>query len=218
MNKLPVLALVLFALPLAAFGQTEGDCSTAISAPMHSGASLTIDSVSLGMEVVHADPEQAQNSDLNTIHVSCTQSDNPGRVHIKLSGNADQMRLNVSGSTTHNGNMQLRVEVPQHTNLRIHMMAGQITITEIDGDKDCDLSFGQIEITNKHKWDYRAVDTSVDIGQVNASPYNTEMGGFFRHFRATFPGGDYALHAQVGTGQIDLNGPRQRGKHGATED
>lgn len=209
---------MLFTLPLAAFCQTEGDCSTALSAPLHSGASLTIDSVSLGMQIVHADPGQAQNSAPDILRVSCTRSDHSGRVSIKLSGTADQMRLHVTGSTARNSNIQLRVEVPQHTNLRVHMMAGQITITEIDGDKDCDLSFGQIEITNKHKWDYRAVGASVDIGQVNASPYNTEMGGFFRHFRATFPSGDYALHAQVGTGQIDLKGPRQRGKHGATED
>jgi hypothetical protein len=218
MTKLAVVTLVLFALPLAALCQSEGDCSTGLRAPMHSGASLTIDSVSLGMEIVRTEQAEAKNSDPNSVRVSCTRSNDRTRVHMKLSGNADQMRLNVSGSTTHNGNLQLRVEVPVHTNLRIRMMAGQITITEIDGDKDCDLSFGQIDITNRHIWNYRAVDASVDIGEVNASEFNTEMGGFFRHFHASSASGEYALHAHVGTGQIDLEGPKYHGKQGTTAD
>lgn len=220
MKKSAVVALVLFALPVTALCQTTGDCSTVLSAPLHSGASLTIDSVSLGLKIVRADQGEIKNSDPNTVRVSCTnnRSDDSGRVYMKLSGNADRMQLNVSGSTTHNGNLQLRIEVPEHTNLRVRMMAGQITITEIDGDKDCELTFGQIEITNKHKWNYRSVDASVDIGQVNASAYDTQMGGFFRHFRANSGSGEYVLHAQVGTGQIDLEGPKQHGKHATAED
>jgi hypothetical protein len=104
------------------------------------------------------------------------------------------------------GNLKIRVEVPRKTNLGVQMPAGQVTVDEIVGDKDIELHAGQISISSTHAWDYRDVNASVDIGEVNAQVYGAEKGGFFRVFRKENPGGEYRLHAHIMTGQIELLG------------
>jgi hypothetical protein len=48
------------------------------------------------------------------------------------------------------------------------------------------------------------VDASVDIGDVNASAFGVDKGGFFRSFSRTTAEGEYRLRAHVLTGEIDL--------------
>ncbi len=210
---------LLLALPLTGQCQTEGDCDATLSAALRSGGSLTIDSVSLGMEIIRAD--NAGMAAPQTVRVGCSSrhAETARHVSMKLSGDAGNLRLKVSGDTMHDGNLQLRIEVPERTNLRVRMAAGQITIDDVEGDKDCALTAGQITISDQREWNYRSVDASVDIGEVNASAYGREMGGFFRHFETSSGGGEYALHAHVGTGQIDLVGTaRKQGQSGGSSD
>lgn len=84
------------------------------------------------------------------------------------------------------------------------MGAGQVTVNHLEGDKDIDLYAGQITIATGDVSDYRSVHASVDIGQVNASAWGVDKGGFFRSFTRTTAGGEYRLYAHVLTGQIDL--------------
>ena len=202
----------VLALPLA--GLAQADCSGTLSAPLHSGSALTIDSVSLGMKIVRTNGNAP-----DTVRVSCSSSssDESSRIHMKLSGDASKERLKVTGDSAHNRNPELRIEVPRHTNLRIRMAAGEVTIDGIEGDKDCELTAGQITISDARAQSYRNVDASVDIGEVKAAAYGQDMGGFFRHFHRKSLDGDYHLHAHVMTGEIDLLGSAQD-KHGAVED
>ncbi len=213
----PLLALLL-ALHHFALGQTEGDCGATLTSALHSGASLVIDSTSLGMEIV---PVEADSGKVvpDVVRVSCASNrdDADGRVHMKLSSEASGLRLRVTGDAPSHGNQKLRIEVPKRTSLRVRMAAGQITIDGVEGDKDCEMKTGQITITDHRVWNYRAVDASVDIGEVNAAAYDRDLGGFFRHFKASSDGGEYALHAHVGTGQIDLLGTAQK-HHGYTNE
>ncbi len=192
----------VLALPLA--GLAQADCSGTLSAPLHSGSALTIDSVSLGMKIVRTNGNAP-----DTVRVSCSSSssDESSRIHMKLSGDASKERLEVTGDSTHNGNPELR----------IRMAAGEVTIDGIEGDKDCELTAGQITISDARAQSYRNVDASVDIGEVKAAAYGQDMGGFFRHFHWKSLDGDYHLHAHVMTGEIDLLGSAQD-KHGAVED
>ena len=90
------------------------------------------------------------------------------------------------------------------------MPAGEVKVDEIVGDKDIELYAGQITISSDREWDYRNVDASVDIGEVNARVYGADKGGFFRVFRKENADGEYRLHAHVTTGQIDLLGKNAR--------
>ena len=144
-------------------------------------------------------------SDTETIHVSCTVGDT-GRaqdVQLRFTGGDESGKLTVTAPFT-NGSLQIRVEVPRKTNLRIHAPAGQVTVEHVVGDKDIDLYAGQITISSTEAWNYRSIDASVIIGDVRASAYGIDKGGFFRSFTKEIPDGDYRIRAHLITGQIDL--------------
>jgi hypothetical protein len=191
--------LALLGCNLAAFAEGETACGQTLEAPLRSRAVLTIDSRPAGLEIVGTD--QA------ALHVSCTAKDveEAGQIHLQFSGNQDHGKLRISGGS-HKGNLQVRIEVPRKTSLRVKMAAGEVKVEEIAGDKDIDLYAGEISISSARSWNYRSVHASVDIGEVNAQAYGAEKGGFFRSFSKHSADGEYSLHAHVMTGQIELLG------------
>lgn len=126
-----------------------------------------------------------------------------------LSGEA-RVRMNVSGdradlriSSCPRSNFRARIELPKSVALYIRMFAGQLDVRDVTGDKDVELSFGQLNIDAGRSADYASVDASVNSGAIDASPFEVHKGGLFRSFDQTGPG-TYRLHAHVGAGQIDL--------------
>lgn len=190
----------LLACSLAASGQAQYECGQTIDAPLQSRANLTIRSRPAGLEIVGTDKEM--------LHVTCTSDDaeRARQVHLKYSGGTDSGTLTIEGPATHHGSLQIRVEVPRRTNLRVDMGAGEVKVEDVTGDKAIALYAGQITISSLHDWDYRLVDASVDIGEVNAAAYHVDKGGFFRTFTRKTDQGDYRLYAHVMTGEIDLVG------------
>ena len=190
----------LFACNLVSFSQSDVPCGQTLDAPLRSSAILTIDSRPAGIEIVGTDRE--------TIHVSCAadDTDSARNVRLRFSGTPTHAKLTITGAYLQHGNLQIRVEVPRKLSLGVQMPAGEVKVDEIVGDKDIELYAGQITISSSHEWDYRKVNASVDIGQVNAQVYGADKGGFFRVFRKENAEGEYRLHAHVTTGQIDLLG------------
>jgi hypothetical protein len=194
----------LFACNLVAFSQSDVPCGQMLDAPLRSSALLTIDSRPAGIEIVGTDQE--------AIHISCTadDTDSARNIRLRFSGTPNRAKLTITGTYLKHGNLKIRVEVPRKTNLGIQMPAGEVKVDEVVGDKDIELHAGQITISSAHKWDYRNVNASVDIGQVNARVYDEDKGGFFRVFHKENADGEYRLHAHVTTGQIDLLGKNAR--------
>lgn len=190
----------LLACSLAGFGQTNGVCGQILDAPLRDRADLTIDSRPAGLEIVGSDKE--------VIHVTCTADDMDAARNVKLrfSGGTDSGHLKIAGSYGNHNNLLIRIEVPRKTNLRVHMGAGEVTVKEIAGDKAIDLYAGQITISSERAWDYRRIEASVDIGEVKASAYGVDKGGFFRTFARKNDNGEYRLYAHIVTGEIDLMG------------
>jgi hypothetical protein len=182
---------------VAGFAETVGDCDHPIEAPLRSRAALVIESRPAGVEIVGTDADE--------IRVSCTvdHSDSTQDVELRFSGTPGYGRLNIT-SPVKNQNLHIRIEVPRKTNLRFHMGAGEVKVEDIAGDKDIDLYAGQITISSAGGESYKSVDASLDIGDVNASAFGVDKGGFFRTFRKTTVDGEYRLRAHVMTGQIDL--------------
>jgi hypothetical protein len=195
----------LLACSLSSIAQTETACGQTLDAPLRSRAVLTIDSRPAGLEIVGTD--QA------AIHLSCTVRDaeRAGDIRIRLSGNQDDGKLTITGGPLKNGNVQIRIEVPRKTSLKIQMAAGEVRVEEVAGDKDIDLYAGQISISSARPSDYRSVDLSVDIGEVKVPAYGADHGGFFPSFTKTTANGEYGLHAHVITGEIDLLGTNAPG-------
>ncbi len=190
-------AAALLVCGAAGYAETVGDCGHPIETPLRSRAALVIESRPAGVEIVGTDTE--------TIKVSCTvdREEYGSYVELRFSGTPGYGRLNITGSDFHNSNLHIRIEVPRKTNLRFHMGAGEVTVEEVTGDKDIDLYAGQIRISSS-SGSYKSVDASVDIGDVKASAFGVDRGGFFRSFTKTMENGEYKLRAHVMTGEIDL--------------
>ncbi|UWZ86014.1 hypothetical protein [Occallatibacter riparius] len=194
-------AVILLAGSVAAFADTKTPCSQTLNVPLQSRADLIIDSRPAGLQIVATDG--------NELHVSCSadNSENAGEVSLQFSPTSNGGKLSIKGHE-HPGNngVQIKIEVPRRTNLAVHMFAGQVTVDGVKGDKDIDIGAGQITISSIRDGDYRSVDASVGIGQVQAQAYGVDKGGFFRSFKKQSPTGDYRLQAHVTTGQVSLLG------------
>ena len=203
-SLLTATGAALLACSLAGFAQTETACDQALDVRLRSRAVLEIDSLPAGLEIVGTDQE--------AIHLTCTAAngENARDIRIRFSGNQDDGKLTITGGALKHNNLQVRIEVPRKTSLRVQMPAGQVKIEDIAGNKDIDLYAGQITISSARPWDYRSVHLSVDIGQVRAPVYGEDKGGFFRTVSKQNPNGEYWLHAHVLTGQIELLGEHAR--------
>lgn len=204
----------LLACNIAGFAETKIPCGQTMSRPLQSRAVLVIDSKPAGLQIVGTDQEE--------IHVSCTAgNDETARdVVFHFSPTANGGKLSIEGPHLRQGNnaIEVKIEVPRRTNLSIRMFAGQVTMKEVKGDKDIDLGAGQITISSIHDGDYRSVDASVSVGEVQARAFGADKGGFFPSFRRKNPNGDYRLQAHVTTGEIDLLGNAAQKGDGAKPD
>jgi hypothetical protein len=201
-----VASAALFACNLAGLAETKVPCDQTLTAPLRSSAVLVIESRPTGLEIVGTDQEK--------IHVTCqggNSEEAAPHILLQFSPSRDGGKLTIEGShVRHDNNLQIKIEVPWKTNLRVRMPAGEVKVEEIKGDKDIDLYAGQITISSAHEWNYRSVNASVAIGQVRASVYDADKGGFFRNFTKKTADGEYRLHAHVTTGEIDLVGRKAR--------
>jgi hypothetical protein len=121
--------------------------------------------------------------------------------------------FNVSGNNATiefhapmHGNTQFDVEleVPQNTNIDVHEKVGDLTVENIESDKDLNLGVGDIRIANGHDG-YRLVNASAGIGDINGAGYG-ETSGWLGKTLKYHGDGKYELRAHVGVGDIKLEG------------
>ena len=142
-------------------------------------------------------------TDLNKVRVSYEAEHRSDTDHVlvdlRASGNSGTVEVR---GCPHN-NFRITVEVPQKTNLYVRMMAGQLEIRGIKGNKDLELHFGQMDVAIGRASDYAHAEGSVNSGQVDAPAFNVSKGGLFRSFSMEGPG-QYRLRAHVGAGQLSI--------------
>lgn len=206
--------ITLVACNIAGFAETKIPCSRTLSDPLQSRAVLIVDSRPAGLEIVGADAD--------AIQVSCTASDDETAraVSFRFSPTANGGKLSIEGPRGEHGNngIQIRIEVPRRTSLKVRMFAGEVKVEEVKGDKDIEIGAGQVTIFSIHDGDYRHVDASVIAGEVKASAFGADKGGLFRSFSRSNASGEYRLHAHVTTGEIDLLGNAERKDEGPKSD
>jgi len=94
--------------------------------------------------------------------------------------------------------------VPRATNLDVHDKVGDLTIENIEGDKDLELGVGDIRVAAEREA-YHLVRASTGIGDVNGDGYG-ETSGWLGKTLKYHGDGKYELHAHVGVGDINLEG------------
>jgi hypothetical protein len=138
------------------------------------------------------------------------------KISVRLNGrnatNAQDLtvRFRLSGSDADiriwggpKDELQVIVEVPVSSTLRVRMPAGDLSIEGVSGDKDVELHAGDLTIAIGDAADYGHVDASVLTGDLEAPPFHESHGGLFRSFEK-HGSGKYALHAHVGAGDLTL--------------
>ena len=162
-----------------------------VEAKFVSGGRIRMDLCSGGIDLIGKDEP--------TVRVSYRPDRDGVKVRIRISGD----RADLSVSDCPHNNFRATVEIPKSSALYVRMMAGELNVRDISGDKDVVLHFGQLTMEVGKPDGYGHVDASVNSGELSASAFNVEKGGLFRSFDRSGPG-KYRLHAHVGAGQLDL--------------
>jgi hypothetical protein len=95
------------------------------------------------------------------------------------------------------------VEVPRAASLAVSLLAGDLQIRDIDGDKLCLLRSGKMLISVGNPEAYKAVRAFVFAGDIHAPAFNRDKGGVWRMMTWTGPG-QAVIDAHVSTGLLVL--------------
>jgi len=191
MRILVALLLLNMAFVFAQDTRIEKVGKSPVEAKFPANGVIRMDLCSSGMEVVGTDDQ--------VVRVSY----HPERDNVKVRFNASGDRADLKMTGCPHNNFKARIEIPKSTGLYVRMMAGQLDVRDVTGDKDVELSFGQLNLDVGEPDQYGRVDASVNSGQLEAAAFNVSKGGLFRSFDHNGPG-KFRLHAHVGAGQVDL--------------
>lgn len=124
--------------------------------------------------------------------------------HVDFDIHGSDATIEFHAPSGDNTQFDAELEVPQRTNLDVHNKVGDVTVEEVDGDKDLSLGVGDIRVANRNP-EYRLVSASAGIGDVNGDGYGTTSGWLGKTLK--YHGdGKYELRAHVGVGDIRLEG------------
>ena len=124
------------------------------------------------------------------------------RVNVDAEVKGREATVWIDGPVTKGA--EARIEVPQRTDLVVRLSAGELHIHRIEGSKDVSARAGEIDLEVGAREQYRRVDASVTIGELNASAFDINKGGFFRSF--TLAGkGKYDLRARLTVGEMNIS-------------
>ena len=192
------MAIAFLAAPLcvSAAAQVKGTCAAPFSVPLDNGSALSIEARSSEVEIV--------GGDAGTVRVSCRldRSDEAGDVQLSFSSSRNASQLRVTGGPTNN--VHVHIEVPQRTDLRLRMLAGAVRVRQVTGNKDLELTAGEIRVSPVLPADYSSVDATVRIGDLQVPSMGVNKGGFFRTVSKENAPGQYKLRAHITTGSIRL--------------
>jgi hypothetical protein len=120
------------------------------------------------------------------------------RFDFETSGNATTVRTDGPLDDA-----RVVIELPERTDLKLKIFAGDVRIHGIHGDKDINMTFGDLSIDMKPVA-YFDVHASVKLGDLNARSLGVSKEGIGRSF-SWQGGGKYRLKASLFAGDLILN-------------
>ena len=185
---LAAAAAVLFLAPTAALAQKT------IERAFVSGGTVDLD-LSAGDYDIVASRD-------NRIRITLTDRgrDNPDAyVDIAVKGS----RATIETDGPMNDGLGVRIELPRLTNIVLRLSAGDLKVSGIEGSKDVSARAGDVSIAVGPREQYRHVNASIRIGDLNADAFDVRKEGFFRSFEWTGKG-QYDLRAHLTVGDLKL--------------
>jgi hypothetical protein len=121
------------------------------------------------------------------------------KVHLERTGDS----LNITFSNVPKNECQVTIAVPKETNLFARMRAGDLSVDGVSGDKDLELTGGDMSIQVADPAAYGPVDLKVRFGDVSGSQFGDPKGWLGNSLRRD-GSGKYRLHAHVFAGDLTL--------------
>ena len=120
--------------------------------------------------------------------------------HVKIDRNRNPILIEITDLPQF---ATASVEVPRAASLAVSMLAGELRIEDIEGDKMCLLRSGKMLIHVGSPEVYKSVRAFVLAGDINAPAFNRETGGLWRMVKWRGPG-QSIINAHVSTGLLEL--------------
>jgi DUF4097 and DUF4098 domain-containing protein YvlB len=136
--------------------------------------------------------------------VKSRRESNVKKAIVDFDVHGSEANISFHAPTGGNTEFEVDLEVPPSTNLDVHEKVGDMTVENIEGDKDLELGVGDIRLANGASG-YRVVHASTGIGDVNGADYG-EASGWLGKTLKYHGEGKYELRAHVGVGDIHLEG------------
>ena len=184
--------LLLFGLPVLVGAAT---CESPFTATVTPGSRLRLEIRPANIEIRGAEGDG--------VRVTCTARD--GSLPRSISVSLQNGELKVTGGPTGGDhNLRIRIDVPRRTDLYVRSTAGNLTIRDVKGEKDAELTAGNIEIHAGPPSDYRRVELSARAGNIEARPFGIHRSGLFRSEKKSGLPGQYRLTAHVTAGNVTV--------------
>jgi hypothetical protein len=185
--------------PLPALAQTniaiDDLAHHPIEAKFPSGGQLDLRIRSAEIRIVGSDENRI------VVRAEGSRGSNSTDIEARFESSGDSGTLRVRGGP--DNNVTITVQVPRKSNLTAKIFAGDVEVNGITGNKDIELSAGDLTIDVGDPADYSHVRASVNTGDINASPFGESRGGLFRSFEK-FGKGRYKLMVHVGAGDFTM--------------
>ena len=123
---------------------------------------------------------------------------------VEFDAHGTDATLDFHAPVASNTSFDVQLEVPSSTNVEVHMKVGDMTVENVEGDKDLELGVGDIRVTREPSA-YHLVRASTGIGDVNSDGYGETTGWLGKTLKYRGEG-KYELRAHVGVGDITLVG------------
>jgi hypothetical protein len=138
----------------------------------------------------------------DSIRVTWDGGRNDADVDLRI--DAAAARATVRTATPWHDGPRIRIELPRRTNIVVILSAGDLDISGIEGSKDITARAGEVKIGVGPRDQYRYVNASVRLGELDADAFNVNEDGFFRSFEWTGKG-RYELRAHLTVGELHLD-------------
>jgi len=140
-------------------------------------------------------------SDEVTIHTDGRNRAQTRRMQVQLKRTGDS--LDITFLHVPKNEVQVTIAVPKQTNLYARMRGGDLSVDGVTGDKDLELTGGDLRIQVPDPAEYGPVDLSVRFGDVSANPFGNPKGWLGNSLKRD-GNGKYRLHAHVFAGDLTL--------------
>jgi hypothetical protein len=158
-----------------------------------SGASLRLHQGDF--RVVGSDSEKI------SVRVAGKNAEQAKQIRIRLKRSDGDVDLKLSHVPKKE--LQVTIEIPRSTNLYARMRGGDLSVEGVVGDKNLELTGGDLTIQVGSPEDYSHVDLSVRFGDVTGAQFGDPKGWLGNAVRKE-GNGRYRLHAHVMAGDLVL--------------